>query len=62
MKLLACHNENCSYSAGQVEVTTTSTVLHGLLSHAQYSVSVSALAAVWGPASQLLAVTDMAGI
>ncbi|XP_021936972.1 uncharacterized protein LOC110838250 isoform X1 [Zootermopsis nevadensis] len=58
-KLLACHSENCSHSAGQVEVKNTSTVLRGLLSHAQYSVSVVALSGSWGPASYVLAVTDM---
>jgi hypothetical protein len=60
-KLLACKSEDCSYSAGEVEVTAPPIVLHELLSYAQYSISVAALAASWGPTKQLLAVTEMTG-
>ncbi|XP_069699199.1 uncharacterized protein [Periplaneta americana] len=59
-KLLACSKEDCSNSAGQVEVKTTSVILRSLLPHAQYSISVEALAASWGSDSYVLAVTDMA--
>jgi hypothetical protein len=60
-KLLACKTEDCDYSSGEVEATAPPIVLHDLLSYAQYTISVAALAASWGPSKQLLFVTDMRG-
>ncbi|PSN41352.1 hypothetical protein C0J52_10389 [Blattella germanica] len=56
--LLACKEENCSYSSGMIEVTNNSTNLHGLLPFAKYLISVSAKAASWGPAAHLLTATE----
>ena len=60
-KLLACKNEDCGYSSGEVEVTASPIVLHDLLPFAQYTISISALAASWGPSKWLLFTTDMRG-
>jgi len=59
--LLACKNEDCGYSSGEVEATAPPIVLHNLLPFAQYTISISALAASWGPSKQLLFTTDMRG-
>ncbi|XP_069681400.1 uncharacterized protein [Periplaneta americana] len=60
LKLFACSEKNCSHSKGQMEVATTTATLRDLLPHAQYSVNVAALAAKWGPAAYIWAVTDIA--
>lgn len=59
MKLLACSKEDCSNSEGKIEVKSNCVELRELLPHAQYSVSVAALAGVWGPEANILAVTEM---
>ncbi|XP_069690484.1 uncharacterized protein [Periplaneta americana] len=60
-KLLSCEASNCSNNKGQVDVRNmNNAVLRRLLPHAQYSVSVAALAAAWGPATEMLAATKMA--
>jgi len=52
---------DCGYSSGEVEATAPPIVLHDLLPYAQYTISVAALAASWGPSKELLFVTDMRG-
>jgi len=59
--MLACKHEDCGYSSGEVEATAPPIVLHDLLSYAQYTISIAALAASWGPSRELLFVTDMRG-
>jgi len=44
-----------------MEATAPPIVLRDLLSFAQYTISISALAVSWGPAKQLLFTTDMRG-
>ena len=60
-KLLACKNEDCGYSSGEVEATTPPIVLRDLLSYARYTVHVAALAASWGPSKQLQFATVVKG-
>ncbi|XP_069681553.1 tenascin-R-like isoform X2 [Periplaneta americana] len=59
LKLLGCSKQDCSHSKGQVEVKATTAILRDLLPHAQYSVNVAALAAMWGPEAYIWAVTDI---
>nr|CAD7197958.1 unnamed protein product [Timema douglasi] len=56
--LVACPSEDCSYSAGELEIETNYAELKGLLPHAQYIVSVSAVSGFKGPTSTIHAATD----
>nr|CAD7452812.1 unnamed protein product [Timema tahoe] len=56
--LVACPSEDCSYSAGELEIETNYVELKGLLPHAQYIVSVSAVSGFKGPTSTIHAATD----
>nr|CAD7445057.1 unnamed protein product [Timema bartmani] len=60
--LVACPSEDCSYSAGELEIETNYVELKGLLPHAQYIVSVSAVSGFKGPTSTIHAATDHTGI
>nr|CAD7262427.1 unnamed protein product [Timema shepardi] len=59
--LVACPSEDCSYSAGELEIETNYAELKGLLPHAQYIVSVSAVSGFKGPTSTIHAATDHTG-
>nr|CAD7394055.1 unnamed protein product [Timema cristinae] len=59
--LVACPSEDCSYSAGELEIETNYAELKGLLPHAQYIVSVSAVSGSKGPTSTIHAATDHTG-